>query len=84
MSKAGENQTRAAEANLVKGQADAAVAQVREGLAIGQAGNAWGSYYRSVLAEALSAVGDTRGALAALSDAMSMAHASGERWWEAE
>jgi predicted ATPase len=69
---------------LVKDQAEVAVAQVREGLAIGQAGGAWGPYYLYVLAEALSTVGDTQGALAAVVQALSMAQASGERWWEAE
>jgi predicted ATPase len=69
---------------LVKGQPDAAVAQAREGLAIGQPGGSWRPYYHFVLAETLSAVGDTDGALAALADALSMAQASGERWWEAE
>jgi len=69
---------------LVKGQADAAVAQVREGLAIGQPSKLWRPYYLSLLAETLSAVGDIDGALAAVSEALSTAEASGERWWEAE
>jgi predicted ATPase len=69
---------------IAEGQAGAAVPLVREGLGIGQLSNLMRPYYLGLLAEALNAVGDKDGGLAAVCDALSTAETSGERWWEAE
>jgi predicted ATPase len=69
---------------MAENRADAAVANIREGLEIGQASNLMRPYYLGLLAEALGAAGDKRGALGAISNALSMVETSGERWWEAE
>jgi predicted ATPase len=69
---------------MAENRPDAAVANIREGMEIGQASNLMRPYYLGLLAEALGAAGDKRGALGAISSALSMVETSGERWWEAE
>ena len=69
---------------IAENRADAAVANICEGLEVGQASNLMRPYYLGLLAEALGAAGDKGGALGAISNALSMVETSGERWWEAE
>ena len=69
---------------MAENRADAAVANIREGMNIGQASNLMRPYYLGLLAEALAAAGDKEGARETISNALSMGETSGERWWEAE
>jgi class 3 adenylate cyclase/predicted ATPase len=69
---------------MAENRADAAVANIREGMKIGQASNLMRPYYLGLLAEALAAAGDEEGARETISNALSMGETSGERWWEAE
>ena len=69
---------------MAENRADAAVANIREGMKIGQASNLMRPYYLGLLAEALGAAGDKEGARETISNALSMVETSGERWWEAE
>jgi predicted ATPase len=69
---------------MAENRADAAVANIREGMEIGQASNLMRPYYLGLLAEALGAAGDKGAALGAISNGLSMVETSGERWWEAE
>jgi len=69
---------------MAENRADAAVANIREGMKIGQASNLMRPYYLGLLAEALGAAGDKGAALGAISNGLSMVETSGERWWEAE
>jgi predicted ATPase len=69
---------------MAENRADAAVANIREGMEIGQASNLMRPYYLGLLAEALGAAGDRGAALGAISNGLSMVETSGERWWEAE
>jgi predicted ATPase len=69
---------------MAENRTDEAVANIRKGMEIGQASNLMRPYYLGLLAEALGAAGDKQGALGAISDALSVAKTSGERWWEPE
>jgi class 3 adenylate cyclase/predicted ATPase len=69
---------------LAENRPEVALANIRKGMEIGQASNLMRPYYLGLLAEALGAAGDQEGGLAVISDALSMAETSGERWWEAE
>jgi predicted ATPase len=69
---------------LAENRAHEAVTNIRRGIEIGQASKLMRPYYLGLLAEALGAAGDKQGALGAISDALSVAKTSGERWWEPE
>ena len=69
---------------MAENRADAAAANIRKGMEIGQASNLMRPYYLGLLAEALGAAGDKEGALGAIVNALSMVETTGERWWEAE
>ena len=57
---------------MAENRADAAVANIREGMEIGQASNLMRPYYLGLLAEALGAAGDRGAALGAISNGLSM------------
>jgi DNA-binding NtrC family response regulator/predicted ATPase/class 3 adenylate cyclase len=69
-----------------QGQAEEGVAQIREGLdAWRTAGNELlRPYFLAVLAEAYRNAGRAEDGLSVLSEALTNAHTTGERWWEAE
>jgi predicted ATPase len=69
-----------------QGQGEEGIAQIREGLA---AQRAIGSefvlpYYLALLAEAHGKTGQTEEGLTVLTEALTIAHKTGERWYEAE
>jgi predicted ATPase len=71
---------------LAQGDVQQAAASIPERLAprgtIGS--HQYRAYHLALLSEVLDRVGDHKGALAALADALAWVEQSGERWWEAE
>jgi predicted ATPase len=73
-------------AQVVQGQGEVGIGQIRHGLAALRATGAAVRlpYYLALLAEACGQTGQTTEGLALLTEALALVDATGECWWEAE
>ncbi len=67
-------------------QVEAGLAQIHQGMAAWRATEAelWWPYYLAVLAEVYGHIGRVEEGLRALTEALTLVHTTGERYWEAE